>query len=87
MSESNTGRGPRWSSRIYLRVDPGDIAVMKFFLEACDNLAFLSTISPHTAVARLVFAPDQEIEVRRFLHAVALETPWTEVWSCRGNEP
>jgi hypothetical protein len=73
-----------WSSRIYLRLRPKDIAVLKFLLEANDNLAYLSTVSPYTAVARLVFAPDQEGEVREFLDSVVLEVPWVEVWKTQG---
>jgi len=77
---------PAWSGRIYLRLKPGDIAVLKFLLEANDNLAYLSTVSPHTAVARLVFAPNQEGEVREFLETVALEAPWVEVWKSREDQ-
>lgn len=59
--------------------------MLKFLLEANDNLAYLSTVSPHTAVARLVFSPDQEGEVREFMESVALETPWVEVWEAEGG--
>lgn len=64
---------------------PGDIAILKFLLEGHDNLAYLITVSPHTAVVRLVFAPKQEDEVRGFLASVALETPWAEVWAASGE--
>lgn len=84
MSKTNPASASGWSSRIYLRLNPGDIAVLKFFLEANDNLAYLSTVSPRTAVARLVFAPEQEDEVRAFMDSVAGQTPWTEVWAARG---
>lgn len=76
---------PKCSSRIYLRLAPGDIAVLKFLLEANDNLAYLSTVSPRTAVARLVFAPEQEAEVRHFLESVCPEVPWAEVWHIQGG--
>ncbi len=85
MAEANRQRLPKYSSRIYLRLASGDIAILKFFLEANDNLAYLSTVSPHAAVAKLVFAPDQEAEVREFLESVAPETPWTEIWSALGE--
>lgn len=84
MSELQSYPHSTWSSRIYLRLKPGDIAVLKFLLEANDNLAYLSTVSPHTAVAKLVFAPGQEDEVREFLGSVSTEVPWTEVWSAGG---
>ncbi len=84
MPETKPTPNSRWSSRIYLRLKSGDIAVLKFLLEANDNLAYLSTVSPHTAVARLVFAPEQEREVREFMASVAGQTPWTEVWAARG---
>lgn len=85
MSETKPIPNARWSSRIYLRLKPCDIAVLKFLLEANDNLAYLSTVSPHTAVARLVFAPEQEDEVRAFMATVAEQTPWTEVWTAKGS--
>lgn len=76
---------PGCSSRIYLRLAPGNIALLKFLLEANDNLAYLSTVSSLAAVARLVFAPEQETEVRHFLESVCQEVPWTEAWHVQGK--
>ncbi|TVR01362.1 MAG: DUF4911 domain-containing protein [Desulfovibrionales bacterium] len=72
---------PNYSSRMYLQLAPDGISLLKFLLEAEDNLAYLSTVSPHSAVVKLVYAPGQEREVREFLetahhqvtfHAVAI---------------
>ncbi len=64
---------------MYLQLDSRDISLLKFFLEANDNLAYLTTLSPHTAVAKLVFAPEQEQEVREFLITVQSEIALREV--------
>jgi hypothetical protein len=64
---------PRSSNRLYLHLVPGDIAVLKFLLEANDNLAYLSTVSPYGAVVKLVFAPEQESDVMDFLKAAGEE--------------
>lgn len=58
---------PRYSSRMYLQLPSDGISLLKFLLEAEDNLAYLSTVNPHTAVVKLVFAPGREREVREFL--------------------
>lgn len=86
MRKANRHGSSIYSSRIYLRLDPKDIGILKFFLEAHDNLAYLSTVSPYTAIVRLVFAPEQEDEVREFLETVKTQTPWTEVWSAQGQK-
>ena len=53
--------------------------MLKFLLEAHDNLAYLSTVSPHTAVVKLVFAPGQEAEVRDFLETIRCRMVFHEV--------
>lgn len=57
----------RRSSRLYLRLDPADLAFFKFVLEAYDNLACMSVVDKYSAVARLAFAPEREAELREYL--------------------
>ena len=69
----------RNSRRMYLQLDPGNISFLKFLLEANDNLAYLTTLNPHAAVIKLVFAPEQEREVREFLDSVREEILFSEI--------
>ncbi|WP_045221833.1 DUF4911 domain-containing protein [Desulfonatronum thioautotrophicum] len=75
---------PRYSSRMYLQLAPDGISLLKFLLEAEDNLAYLTTVSPHTAVVKLVFAPRQEREVREFLETAHHKVTFHEVAIFRG---
>jgi len=74
---------PRYSCRMYLQLVPEDISVLKFLLEAEENLAYLSTVSPQNAVVKLVFAPGQEQAVREFLETVQGQLTLHAVLTCR----
>lgn len=76
---------PRYSSRMYLQLAPDGISLLKFLLEAEDNLAYLSTVSPHTAVVKLVFAPGREREVREFLETARSQLAFHEVVTFQGE--
>lgn len=86
MPESKQHESPGRSGRLYLRLASGDLAVLKFLVEAEDNLAYISTISPHTAVARVVFASERESEVRGLLACIASEVAWIEVETPRSGD-
>ena len=77
---------PRYSSRMYLQLASDGISLLKFLLEAEDNLAYLSTVSPHTAVVKLVFAPGREREVREFLETVRLQVAFRELVTFQEGE-
>jgi hypothetical protein len=77
---------PRYSSRMYLHLAPNDISLLKFLMEAEDNLAYLSTVSPHTAVVKLVFASGREREVREFLETAHSQLAFHEVVTFRGEQ-
>lgn len=77
---------PRYSRRMYLQLAPEGISILKFLLEAEENLAYLSTVSPHTAVVKLVFAPGQEQAVREFLETVQGQLTLHEVVTCREDD-
>lgn len=58
---------PRWSKRLYLRLIPADMALLKFLLEAHSHVGILSVVDRHAAVAKLTYSPDMEREVMEFL--------------------
>ncbi len=76
---------PRYSSRMYLQLASDGISLLKFLLEAEDNLAYLSTVSPHTAVVKMVFAPGRERDVREFLETARHQLAFREVVTFQGG--
>jgi hypothetical protein len=64
---------PQSSGRIYLRLQPRDIALLRFHLESWDNLGLVSAVDKHAAVVRLLYSPGQSAEMELFLQAVAEE--------------
>ncbi len=70
---------PRFSSRLYVRLAPADVAMFRFLLEAEDNLAFMSTVDRWASVLRVTFSPHQEDEVRRHLAAMRETIAFEEV--------
>lgn len=78
------GPPPRQSSRLYLRLAPRDIALFRFLLEAHDNLALFTVTDRRQAVLQLRFSPDQEAEVRAFLHRARREMRLEVVYAPEG---
>jgi len=78
---------PQWSRRLYIRISPADTAQFKFLLESYGHLAYLSVVDRYAAVARLVFSPNQENEVREFLSAVGLKITFTVLKLTQKNSP
>ena len=78
---------PKWSRRLYIRISPKDTAHLKFLLESYGHLAYLSVVDRYAAVARLVFSPNQESEVREFLTAVGLKIAFTVLKLTHKNSP
>ncbi|HMM39460.1 MAG TPA: DUF4911 domain-containing protein [Desulfovibrio sp.] len=68
------GPPPKWSSRLYVRLEPSRIALFRFLLEAHDNLALFSVADRRKGILQLNFSPDQDGEVRAFLARVQAET-------------
>ena len=62
--------GPGWSGRLYLRLAPRDVAMLRYLLEAHDNLGYLTMVDRFGAVAKICFAPGAEESVRDFLAEV-----------------
>lgn len=61
---------PRFSSCLYVRLVPRDVAMFRFLLEAEDNLAYMSTVDRWACVLRVTFSPHQERAVRRYLETM-----------------
>ncbi|GAU07934.1 DUF4911 domain-containing protein [Desulfoplanes formicivorans] len=47
-----------WSAHLYVELPRTDIALFKFILESCDNLAYLSVLDKYRALVRITFAED-----------------------------
>lgn len=67
----------RESERIYLRLEPQNLVLVKFILEAIDNLVIMSVVDRYAAVIRLSFPPslgaDVEIIIQEHLTGIALK--------------
>lgn len=61
---------PRFSSCLYVRLAPRDVAMFRFLLEAEDNLAYMSTVDRWACVLRVTFSPHQEVAARRYLESM-----------------
>lgn len=61
---------PRFSSCLYVRLAPGDVAMFRFLLEAEDNLAYMSTVDRWACVLRVTFSPHQEAAARQCLETM-----------------
>ncbi len=70
---------PRWSSRLYLRLDPSRVGMFRFLLEAEDNLGYMTVVDRWEAVLQVVFSPHQERSLRRRLEDMRELLPFTFV--------
>lgn len=70
---------PRFSSRLYVRIAPADVAMFRFLLEAEDNLAYASTADRWASVLRVTFSPHQADAVRAHLAAMRTRVPFEEL--------
>ncbi len=66
-SSSKPSRPAIWSDHLYVEVARADIALFKFILESCDNLAYLSVLDKYRALVRLTFAPETRETVEKLL--------------------
>ncbi len=69
--EANNILPPRWSDHLYVELPRADIALFKFILEACDNLAYFSVLDKYRALIRLTFARETRKAVEECLASVA----------------
>lgn len=68
---------PRWSDRLYVRIEPDKVGMFRFLLEAEDNLGYMSVVDRWAAVLQVVFSPHQEQAVRRHMRAMQSLVPFT----------
>ncbi len=68
-------RAPRASGRLYVRLAPRNVALLKFLLEARDNLALPTVVDRFAAVVRLLYAPEAAAEVEAFVTDLAAVCP------------
>ena len=69
---------PKDSEVLYLRLARADVALFRFLLEACENLALMSSLGADAAgreTLLLRFAPGARPDVLRFLEAARTEFP------------
>lgn len=72
-------RAPRASGRLYVRLAPRNVALLKFLLEARDNLALPTVVDRFAAVVRLIYSPDEAGRVEAFLRDFTAVCPETVV--------
>lgn len=70
---------PVASARIYVRLESGHIALLKYLLEAEDNLALPTVVDRFAAVVRLAFSPDAAERVEGFVRDLTAVCPETIV--------
>lgn len=67
---------PRFSSCLYVRLDPKNVAMFRFLLEAEDNLAYATTVDRWSSALRVTFSPHQEKAVRHYLETMRDRVPF-----------
>ena len=72
-------RPSRVSGRLYVRLRPQHVALLKFLLEARDNLALPTVVDRFAAVVRLTYCPDETARVEAFLEDLAVMCPESTV--------
>ena len=65
---------PLWSKRLYARLPRREIAYVKFIIESCDNLAYLSVIDKYEAIVQIIFTHEQSNELLKLMHSLESET-------------
>lgn len=70
---------PRWSSRLYVKLNREHLALFKFLLEAHGHLGIMSVVDRHAAVAKVSYSPDCEREMRAFLEEARRTVPFEVV--------
>lgn len=66
---------PRFSQRLYLTLDPRQVGLFRFLLEAHDNLAYFTVLDKRRALLALIFAPGQRRAVDAALAAIGQAVP------------
>lgn len=72
---------PEDCARLYLRVAPRHLALLKFFLEGAGHLGLLTVVDRHAAVVRLAYSPDMAREAAAFLDQISQAIPHQVVYA------
>jgi hypothetical protein len=64
---------------ICLRVDPGDIALIKFVMESYEGVAVVRTLDRRAAVIVVLAVPDSVPTARAILASLAEHVRWEEI--------
>ena len=66
---------PKESGRLYVRLASKHVALLKFLLEAEDNLALPTVVDRFAAVVRLAYAPEAAERVEGFVRDLTATCP------------
>lgn len=64
------------SSTLYLQLAPKHMAMFRFLLEACDNVAMFTVLDPKITLLKLIFSPHEEKYVREILQSMQKKVPF-----------
>lgn len=69
------------SSYLLLRMEPKNVAMFRFLLEAYGHLAYFTVLERRPVLMKLGFSPDMERQVHAALAEIAASVPFTvEPW-------
>ena len=69
------------SSYLLLRMEPKNVAMFRFLLEAYGHLAYFTVLERRPVLMKLGFSPDMERQVHVALAEIAASVPFTvEPW-------
>lgn len=74
---------PRFSSRLYVRLEPGDIALFRYLLEAEDNLAYITTVDRWASVICVTSSPHQDKALKKHLASMNTLVPFKTIYEAR----
>ena len=67
---------PRFSSRLYIRLEQSQTRLFRYLLEAYDNLAYSSVVDRKACILKLVYSPQQEREFLSCLGEMSQSLPF-----------
>lgn len=63
---------PHHSAQLLVRLDPTQVGMFRFLLEAYDHVAYFTVLDRHEALLKVVFSPHCEGAVRSTLAEIAV---------------
>jgi hypothetical protein len=68
------------SSRFYIRLARPETRLLRYLLEAHDNLAYISVVDRRECVLKIVCSPDMEQHLLETLREIGESVPFTRVF-------